>query len=236
MSATPPDAKDAGAKAVPPDLITAWPRSSQYALAFLIVVALGLITAHVVLGRLTDARPTTLDAEKVLTKALDLNKADAVQLRQVPEIGDKLAPAIIEYRRSRGGFGSVEELLNVPGIGKTKLERIRPWVYVENEESTADEGTTTPVSTPAKKTTGGKSRGSKRGGLKGPVDLNTASEELLKKVDGIGPVLARRIVEARERQLFRSVEDLLKIHGIKQKTLDRVCPFVIVSRDENSAD
>jgi competence ComEA-like helix-hairpin-helix protein len=81
---------------------------------------------------LTDARPTALDPEKVLTKALDLNKADAVQLSQVPEIGAKLAPAIVAYRQSRGGFGSVEELLNVPGIGTKKLERIREWVYVED--------------------------------------------------------------------------------------------------------
>src|SRR5688500_17075243 len=100
MSATQPHATDAGAKGVPPDLLAAWPRSSQYALAFLIFVTLGLIAAHVLLGRLTDARPTTLDPDKVLTKALDLNKADAVQLRQVPEVGEKLAAAIVEYRRS----------------------------------------------------------------------------------------------------------------------------------------
>src|SRR5262245_11157868 len=142
MSAASPDATDAGAKTVPPDLITAWPRSSQYALALVLVVTLGLIAAHVLLGRLTDARPTTLATEKVLTKALDLNKADVIQLRQIPEIGEKLAPAIIEYRQSRGGFGSADELLNVSGIGKTKLECIRQWVYIEDDEQT-NEGSMT---------------------------------------------------------------------------------------------
>lgn len=234
MSATVPPATDAGAKGVLPEFLAAWPRSSQYALAFLIVLALSLMTLHVVLGRLTDARPTTLTTEKVLTQAVDLNQADRVQLRQIPELGDSLAQAIIEYRRSRGGFASVDELANVPGVGPQRLARFRAWVYVANEEPSEEEK---PVAAPAKKKPASNApRGRKGDGLKGPLDLNTATEEELKQLEGLGPVLARRIVEARAKRPFTAVEDLLKIPFLKQKTLDKVRPFVMVkpqvARDE----
>src|SRR5438105_4887635 len=134
MSATSTSGTDSGAKAPPPDLLAAWPRRAQVALASLVLLTVALIAFHVVRGRLSDARPTTLAAEKALTSPLDLNKADFVQLRQLPEVGDKLAAAIIECRKNRGGFGSVDELMSVPGIGRTRLERLRPWLYVEDEE------------------------------------------------------------------------------------------------------
>jgi competence protein ComEA len=237
MSAPSSSGTDSGAKAPPPDLLAAWPRRAQVALASLVLLTLALITAHVVRGRLSDARPTTVAAEKAPTAPLDLNKADFAQLRQLPEVGDKLAAAIIDCRRGRGGFGSVDELMSVPGIGRAKLERLRPWLYVEDEEAPPDEPGTAPVTVTVKKpATGGTTRTRKGEGLRGVLDLNTATEDQLRQVDGLGPVLARRIVEARQKQPFRAVEDLLKIPFLKQKTLDKVRPYVAVSPPPSAAD
>ncbi len=63
----------------------------------------------------------------------------------------------------------------------------------------------------------------------GPLDLNRASAEELEKLAGIGPVLARRIVEWRENHgPFRSVQDLLKVPGIGPKTLEKILDKVTV--------
>jgi competence protein ComEA len=65
------------------------------------------------------------------TKRLDLNKATAEELDTLPEVGPKLAKAIVAFREKSGPFRRVEDLLAVPGISKRRLEKIRPLVYVE---------------------------------------------------------------------------------------------------------
>jgi competence protein ComEA len=62
---------------------------------------------------------------------LDLNLASAVELEQLPGIGPSLAAAIISYREQSGPFRSVEDLLNVPGIGATRLSQLRELVRVD---------------------------------------------------------------------------------------------------------
>lgn len=52
------------------------------------------------------------------------------------------------------------------------------------------------------------------------VDVNTATAEELETLDGIGAVLAQRIVDYREAHGdFSSAEDLLQVSGIGEKTL-----------------
>ena len=61
---------------------------------------------------------------------LDLNAATAEQLDTLPGIGPATARSILTYRQRHGRFRSVTELLEVPGIGPTKLEALRPHVKV----------------------------------------------------------------------------------------------------------
>jgi competence protein ComEA len=63
-----------------------------------------------------------------------------------------------------------------------------------------------------------------------PVDLNRASAVELTRLPGIGPVLAARIVAARESSgPFSSVDDLRRVGGIGPGKLDRVRPHVTVT-------
>ena len=61
---------------------------------------------------------------------IDLNSATADQFDALPGIGPSLAAALVSYRTEHGPFRSVDDLLNVPGIGASKLDRFRSLVRV----------------------------------------------------------------------------------------------------------
>lgn len=61
---------------------------------------------------------------------IDLNRANAAQLMELPGIGEVRAEAIIAFRNQNGPFGSVDELLFVDGISTAILEGLRPFVTV----------------------------------------------------------------------------------------------------------
>lgn len=61
---------------------------------------------------------------------VNLNTADEVQLEALPEVGPVTAASILAWRDSHGGFTSVDELLEVDGIGEATLARIAPHVTV----------------------------------------------------------------------------------------------------------
>lgn len=59
---------------------------------------------------------------------ININTASRSQLMLLPGIGETIAQRIIDYRSSNGPFVSIEELLNVSGIGDKKLDEIRDYV------------------------------------------------------------------------------------------------------------
>lgn len=61
---------------------------------------------------------------------LDLNRADSLDLEALPGIGPTLAGRILAYRRRVGGFGSVEQLREVRGIGPARLASLAGRVTV----------------------------------------------------------------------------------------------------------
>ncbi len=67
----------------------------------------------------------------VLAGQINLNTATQKELQSLPYIGPKIAALIIEYREKHGPFKSIDELLEIKGIGQKKLERIKPYVSVE---------------------------------------------------------------------------------------------------------
>lgn len=60
---------------------------------------------------------------------LDLNRATAAQLEDLPGIGPVLAARIVAWREAHGAFVSVNALRNVEGIGAGKLRAIEELVY-----------------------------------------------------------------------------------------------------------
>ncbi len=124
---------------------------------------------------------------------IDINKASVEELVELPGIGPVKARAIVEYRQKNGPFASVEDLINVSGIGEKTLERIKDLVKVEGSGKVLNEN------------------------LK--VNVNEADLEDLMKLPGIGKVKAKRIIENRP---YSKPEDLLKVPGIGEKTLEKI--------------
>ncbi len=66
---------------------------------------------------------------------VNINTATAQELDDLlPGIGSKKAAAIVEYRDNAGGFRSVEELIEVDGIGAKLLEQIRPYCVIAGSD------------------------------------------------------------------------------------------------------
>jgi competence protein ComEA len=61
---------------------------------------------------------------------VNINTADAAALDALPGVGPATAAAILEHRSKIGSFTSVDQLLDVPGIGEAKLEALRDLVTV----------------------------------------------------------------------------------------------------------
>jgi competence protein ComEA len=64
-----------------------------------------------------------------------------------------------------------------------------------------------------------------------PIDINTADGTALESVPGIGKSLSQRILAFREKNgAFQSVDDLLKVPGIGEKSIQKLRPYLTVSK------
>jgi competence protein ComEA len=61
---------------------------------------------------------------------VNINRASVAELDALPGVGPSTAQAIVDYRSANGPFGSIEDLLNVKGIGPAKFEAMRKLVGV----------------------------------------------------------------------------------------------------------
>lgn len=143
--------------------------------------------------------------------ALDVNLASPAALMQIPGIGPQLANNIAANRP----YGALVDLRKVPGIGPSTFATIRTYLYVD-EATTPLAASRTPSPPPA----------TSSATLAPLLDLNTATAEQLDELPGIGAVLAERIIAARAKQPFVSIDDLDRVRGIGKKTIAKLRPFV----------
>ncbi len=102
------------------------------------LVLLVLVGGAYYSSRVSESAPkvvysTSLDEAKTEAQTpllVNINTADAKELDELPDVGPSTAEKIVEHRRHRGRFKSVNELEEVPGIGPKTLEKIKPFATV----------------------------------------------------------------------------------------------------------
>jgi competence protein ComEA len=76
---------------------------------------------------IADGENSTENTQSLLT---NINLATKIELQNLPGIGAAYAERIIEYRTSHGNFQTVEEIMNVKGIGEKVFEKIKELITV----------------------------------------------------------------------------------------------------------
>jgi competence protein ComEA len=87
---------------------------------------------QVVVGRATVTGPISSmpTSGSPVTGLVNINTADETMLESLPEVGPVTAQAIIAWRGQHGGFSSVDQLLDVDGIGDATLAKLAPYVTI----------------------------------------------------------------------------------------------------------
>lgn len=78
----------------------------------------------------TEISSTTAEAIVAGASKVNINTASAEELMSLTGIGPTKAQAIVDYRESNGAFATVDDLINVSGIGEKTLAKIRDEITV----------------------------------------------------------------------------------------------------------
>ncbi|MEY8579293.1 ComEA family DNA-binding protein [Corynebacteriaceae bacterium 6-324] len=91
---------------------------------------------QIYVSRIGEAPPAQAEAEESggasgsNSSKINLNSATAAELTQLPGVGEVTAEAIVSHRDTVGSFTSVEQLLDISGIGPAKFEKLQHLVTV----------------------------------------------------------------------------------------------------------
>jgi len=143
----------------------------------------------------------------------NLLTATIEDLEYIEGIGPSTAKQIVDYQQNVG-FKKIDDLLNIRGIGTTRYNNFKQFLYVGVDEiiikgSEENESQDSLV-------------------IKRKININNATEDELMILKGIGKVKALEIIKYRNQNKFRKIEDILNVKGIGVKTFEQIKDFIII--------
>ena len=170
---------------------------------------------------------------KAATKLLDLNAASQADLEALPGVGEATAKKIIAGRPYSGT--DVAKALEGAGVPKATIAKVAPLVTIGAGGAGAGTGGAAAGGAAGGATAGAGAAGgapkTKSAGGSSKVDLNTATQEQLEAVKGIGPATAKKIIDGRP---YSSVQDLKKA-GLSDKLIASIGPNVTIGKTGGAA-
>lgn len=162
---------------------------------------------------------------------MDINKVTKDQLMQINGIGEKTATSIISYREKQGGFKAFDELLNIDGIGEKTFAKLKDYLYLENSPATTSSKITQQyVNETTKQEIASTHQNVTTSKISYPVDINTASEQELMSLKGIGTVKAKSIIDYRNSNgPFKSTDEIKNVSGIGEAIFEDIKSFICVN-------
>jgi competence protein ComEA len=156
---------------------------------------------------------------------LDINTATQQQLEAVKGVGAVTAKKIIAGRP----YKSLDELTKA-GLSAKKIEALKPYVAVGKAPAAPAPPSAAekkPKAVPAVKPAEKKApAATPTPSAVAPVDLNMADQKALESLPGIGPALAKKIMEGRP---YQSADDLSRIKGMNKSKIDAIKDKVTVA-------
>jgi len=112
----------------------------------------------------------------------------------------------------------------IVGIGLILAKAYRPSLFLGEPDFQMEDAGAKPEIIPFETRPSPEERISK------PVDINEASKEELERLPGIGPTLADRILQYREKHgKFKRIEEIKQVRGIGERTFQRIKSLITVS-------
>ncbi len=168
--------------------------------------------------------------EFIVNYPLNLNTATLEELCTLPEIGEVIAQAIIDYREQTGGFINRQQLLEVSGIGEHRYSVIFPYLTIENEQpmpAESPEPEPIPDQTPEPEPIPTEPPQSEEtiSPIEPPeipyINLNTVTKEQLFLLPDCTEEIAESIIQLREIHIhtFSNPLEILYVNDIARKTI-----------------
>ncbi|CAM2007958.1 ComEA family DNA-binding protein [Acanthopleuribacter pedis] len=108
----------------------AWTRFAMM-VSLVLMTAVGMAADGKKAGGTDVKPPETAQKQVAPAQALvNINTANLGELQKLPRVGVKTAQRIIDFRAENGKFQTVEELMNVKGIGEKTFDRLKPLITI----------------------------------------------------------------------------------------------------------